>query len=75
MTTSEILLLFQTIIALLALLVSVVHLRSQPFARIAPFLIFIIDSRARIVKHKDTKDKNGPLASAFSGCGGRPDIF
>ena len=41
----------------------------------APFLIFIIDSRARIVKHKDTKDKNGPPASAFSGCGGRPDIF
>lgn len=41
----------------------------------APFLIFIIDSRARIVKHKDTKDKNGPPASAFSGCGGWPDIF
>ena len=31
--------------------------RSQPFARIAPFLIFIIDSRARIVKHKNTKEK------------------
>ena len=28
-----------------------------------------------IVKHRDTKDKNGPPASAFSGCGGRPDIF
>ena len=41
----------------------------------APFLIFIIDSRACIVKHKDTKDKNEPPASAFSGCGGRPDIF
>ena len=44
----------------------------------APFLIFIIGSRARIVKRQNfqnTKDKNGPPASAFSGCGGRPDIF
>ena len=41
----------------------------------APFLIFIIDSRARIVKHKDTKDKNGPPASAFSGWGGQSDTF
>ena len=35
-------------------------MRSQPFARSAPFLIFIIDSRARIVKRQNfqnTKDK------------------
>ena len=44
----------------------------------APFLIFIIDSRARIVKRQNTqntKDKNGPPASAFSGWGGRSDAF
>ena len=28
-------------------------MRSQPFARSAPFLIFIIDSRTWIVKHKN----------------------
>ena len=36
----------------------------------APFLIFIIDSRTWIVKRQNfqnTKDKNGPPASAFSG--------
>ena len=43
-----------------------------------PFLNFIIDSRARIVKRQNfqnTKDKNGPPASVFSGWGGRSDIF
>ena len=44
----------------------------------APFLIFIIGSRTRIVKRQNfqnTKDKNGPPASAFSGWGGQSDIF
>ena len=44
----------------------------------APFLNFIIGSRTRIVKRQNfqnTKDKSGPLASAFSGWGGRSDAF
>ena len=44
----------------------------------APFLIFIIDSRTWIVKRQNfqnTKDKNGPPASAFSGWGGWSDVF
>ena len=44
----------------------------------APFLIFIIDSRARIVKRQNfqnTKDKNGPPAPAWKGRSGRPDAF
>ena len=44
----------------------------------APFLIFIIDSRAWIVKRQNfqnTKDKNEPPASAFSGWGGWSDVF
>jgi hypothetical protein len=44
----------------------------------APFLIFIIGSRTRIVKRQNfqnTKDKNGPPASAFSCWGGRSDTF
>ena len=49
--------------------------RELPTVQPAPFLIFFIDSRARIVKHKNTKDKNEPPASAFSGWGGRSDTF